>query len=93
MDRIGVSFQSSLSADEVRTRYIEPLRAAIEGPCMGIYSNYLRQFDEDEAPEHLIMFQVRDFQEGLRVLRTTLDAIGAPQGMALHNLNTSDPMY
>ncbi len=93
MDRIGVSFQSSLSADEVRARYIVPLRAALEQSRLGIYSNYLRQFDEGETPEHLIVFQVHDFQAGLRALRTTLEALDRPQEIAFHNLNASDPMY
>jgi hypothetical protein len=94
MDRIGISFKSTLSPEDVRTRFIEPLRMAIEDAHVGIYSNYLRQFDNaGEPPEHLLMFQVRDFQEGLRLLRTTMEKLGAPPGTTLHNLNASDPMY
>jgi hypothetical protein len=94
MDRVGVSFKSALSAEDVHARYIAPLRSAVEGPRAGIYSNYLRQFDEDGSPpEHLIIFQVRDFQTGLRLLRTTIEEVGAPAGTTFHNLNSSNPMY
>jgi hypothetical protein len=93
MDRVGISFKSSLSPDEVRTRYIEPLRAAIEGARAGVYSNYLRQDDGSQPVEHLLMFQVHDFQQGLRLLRTTMESLDAPAGATLHNLNVSDPMY
>jgi hypothetical protein len=94
VDRIGVSFKSSLSPDEVHERYVQPLAAALEEVRAGIYVNYLRQFEEGvDVPEHLLMFQVRDFQHGLRVLRITLEDIGAPEGTAFHNLNPSEPMY
>jgi hypothetical protein len=94
MDRVGISFKSPLTADEVHERYIMPLRAALESSHAGIYSNYLRQFDGAEAPpEHLLVFQVRDFQEGLRVLRVELERIGVPVKALFHNLNASEPMY
>jgi hypothetical protein len=94
MDRIGISFKSPLSGDQVRERFIAPLRAAIERERAGIYSNYLRQLDENDGPpEHLLVFQVRDFQEGLRLLRLELERIGVPGEAHLHNLNPSDPMY
>jgi hypothetical protein len=94
MDRIGVSFKSSLSPDQVREQYVQPLAAALEEVHAGIYVNYLRQHEEGaDVPEHLLMFQVRDFQHGLRLLRMTLEEIGAPEGMAFHNLNPSEPMY
>lgn len=94
MDRVGIAFKSPLSADEVRTRFIEPIRAALEDARAGIYINYLRQFDDgDEPPEHLLMFQVHDFQQGLRLLRTTMEGLGPPTGTSLHNLNPSDAMY
>jgi hypothetical protein len=94
MDRVGISFKSPLSADEVRERFIEPLRDALETTRAGIYSNYLRQLDDDDGPpEHLLVFQVRDFQEGLRLLRLELEKIGVPGEAHLHNLNPSDPMY
>jgi hypothetical protein len=94
MDRVGISFKSPLTPDEVRERYIEPLRAALEAARTGIYSNYLRQFDDrDEPPEHLLVFQVSDFEAGLRLLRLELEKIGVPGEAHLHNLNASDPMY
>jgi len=94
MDRIGLSFKSSLSPDEVREQYVQPLAAALEEVRAGIYINYLRQLEEGvDVPEHLLMFQVRDFQHGLRLLRMTLEEIGPPGDVAFHNLNPSDPMY
>jgi hypothetical protein len=94
MDRVGISFKSPLSPDEVHERYIEPLRAALERMRAGIYSNYLRQFDDgDGPPEHLLVFQVADFETGLRLLRVELEKIGVPGEAHLHNLNASDPMY
>jgi hypothetical protein len=94
MDRVGISFKSPLTADEVRQRFIEPLRDALERERAGIYSNYLRQLDPDDGPtEHLLVFQIRDFQEGLRLLRLELEKIGVPGEASFHNLNASDPMY
>lgn len=95
MDRVGVSFKSPLKAEEIRARYIEPLRSALESDHAGFYSNYLRQADaNDQAPaEHLLVFQVRDFQTGLRRLRTTLETLDPPEGLAFHNLDPSEPMY
>lgn len=95
MDRVGISFKSPLSAEEVRLRFIEPLRAALEAEHAGIYSNYLRQAGSDEMTphEHLLVFQVHDFQQGLRVLRIELEEIGVPGEALFHNLNASTPMY
>jgi hypothetical protein len=94
MDRVGISFKSPLSPEEVRERFIVPLRQALESHHAGIYSNYLRQLDPDDGPpEHLLVFHVHDFQEGLRVLRVELERIGVPGEASLHNLNASDPMY
>jgi hypothetical protein len=95
MNRIGISFKSPLTPDEVRTRYIEPLRTALEEPHAGIYSNYLRQTDADPAApaEHLLVFQVRDFHTGLRLLRVELEKIGVPGEASFHNLDPSEPMY
>ncbi|QEG37894.1 hypothetical protein [Bythopirellula goksoeyrii] len=94
MDKVGVSFRSTLSAEEVRTQFINPLRAILRTTKAGIYSNHLRQVDPHaEATEHLLVFEVRDFKEGLRLLRTELEKVGLPEGLALHNLNPSQPGY
>lgn len=94
MDKVGVSFRSTLSADEVRAKYINPLRAAIRHAKAGIYSNHLRQVDpQASATEHLLVFEVHDFKEGLRLLRTELEKVGVPEGLTLHNLNPSQPGY
>jgi hypothetical protein len=95
MDRVGVSFKSSLSAEEIRDRYVRPLRAAIEEPHAGIYSNYLRQADAnpDTPAEHLLVFQVLDFKAGLHLLRMKLEEIGPPDNMMFHNLDASEPLY
>jgi hypothetical protein len=95
MQRIGVSFKSAMSADDIRTRYIWPLREALEREGAGIYCNYLRQADADpHAPaEHLLVFQVHEFEAGLRLLRMMMQELGAPPGMMLHNLQASEPMY
>ncbi len=95
MDRVGVSFKSPLTADEIRQRYIQPLREAIETPRAGIYSNYLRQADADPAApaEHLLMFQVLDFEQAIRLLRLALESLGPPHEVRFHNLDPSQPMY
>jgi hypothetical protein len=95
MDRVGISFQSPLSPDEIRTRYVEPLREALEGAHAGIYSNYLRQTDADSATpaEHLLVFQVREFQAGLHLLRMKLQEVGPLEHLMFHNLEPSEPMY
>lgn len=96
MERVGIAFKSPLSPDEILTQYIQPLRAALEGARAGIYSNYLRQVAEhnaDEPDEHLLMFQVHDFKQGLHLLRMKLQEIGVPPNTTLHNLAASDPLY
>ena len=95
MDRIGLSFKSSLPPEEIRSRYVQPLREAIENARAGIYSNYLRQAEANpEAPEeHLLIFQVHEFETGLRLLRTTAEQLGPMSGLAFHNLDPSEPMY
>ena len=94
MDKVGISFRSTLSAEEVRTKYINPLRAALRHNKAGIYSNHLRQVDpQATATEHLLVFEVHDFKEGLGLLRTELEKTGTPEGLALHNLNPSQPGY
>jgi hypothetical protein len=95
MNRVGVSFKSELSSDEIRERYIWPLREALEKENAGIYSNYLRQADADpDAPaEHLLVFQVREFEAGLRLLRMMMQELGPPPDMMMHNLEASEPMY
>jgi hypothetical protein len=95
MNRIGISFKSPLLPDEVLTQFIQPLRHAIEAEHAGVYSNYLRQVDpsHDTPDEHLIVFLVRDFQAGLRLLRLELQQLGVPSGATFHNLDPSEPMY
>jgi hypothetical protein len=95
MNRIGISFKSPLTPDEIRTRYIEPLRKSLEAKRAGIYSNYLRQADGGPAApaEHLLVFHVREFQSGLRLLRVELQKIGVPGEASFHNLDPSEPMY
>ena len=95
MERIGISFCSSLTPDEVRERFVKPLRDAVERDGAGIYSNYLRQADPEaiEPTEHLLVFQVNDFKAGLRCLRLEAEKIGMPEESAFHNLNPSQPGY
>ena len=95
MDRVGISFRSLLTAEEVRLRFVQPLRAAVEGAHAGVYSNYLRQAEAggDAPAEHLLIFLVRDFEAGLHLLRMKLEEIGVPEQTMLHNLEPSEPMY
>ncbi len=95
MDRVGLSFKSTLSPDEIRAHYIQPLRDALEAARAGIYSNYLSQADADpaEPAEHLLVFQVRDFQTGLHLLRIKIESLGPPEALAFHNLESSQPLY
>ncbi len=95
MEKIGIAFRSTLTAHEVRDSYIKPLRAALKKHRAGIYSNHLRQVDPDAvAPtEHLLVFEVNDFKEGLRLLRVELEKIGLPGEVQFQNLNPSSPGY
>lgn len=95
MNRIGISFKSPLTPDEIQARYIRPLRAALEADHAGIYANYLRQADADPAApaEHLLVFHVRNFESGLHLLRMTLQEVGVPGEAHFHNLDPSDPLY
>jgi hypothetical protein len=95
MNRIGISFKSSLSPDEILARFIRPLRAALEPDRAGFYSNYLRQAEADPAApdEHLLIFQVHDFQASLHLLRMKIEEIGPPPNVLFHNLDPSEPLY
>jgi len=95
VDRIGISFQSQLSSDEIRDQYIQPLRAALEQAGEGIFSNYLRQADESlsQPAEHLLVFEVNDFKSGLKRVRVEMERLGTLEGTLLHNLNSSSPSY
>ena len=95
MYRIGISFKSPLTSDEVQARFIRPLRVALEADHAGIYANYLRQADADPDahPEHLLVFHVLDFEAGLHRLRMKLQEIGVPGEAHVHNLDPSSPMY
>ena len=95
MHKVGIAFRSTLSADEVRVKYIRPLRAALNDEHAGIYSNYLRQVEPDDSDdaEHLLVFEIQDFKAGLRVLRVALEKIGPPGDVQFQNLNPSKPGY
>lgn len=93
MEKIGISFRSNLTADQVRERFVTPLRSALDRDSAGIYSNYLRQVDPDEPTEHLLVFEVHDFKEGLRLLRLELQTLGLAEELQFHNLNSSSPGY
>jgi len=95
VEKIGISFKSQLSRDEIRDRYIQPLRTALEQSGEGIFSNYLRQADASlhEPAEHLLVFEVNDFKSGLQRVRTEMQRLDPLEGMLLHNLNSSSPAY
>ena len=84
-----------LTPEDIRDIYIAPLRKALKKAKAGIYSNYLRQVDPDEqAPnDHLVIFEVNDFKEGLRLLRMQLEELDLIEGVEFQNLNPSSPGY
>jgi len=93
--KVGISFRSALTPDEVRDKYIRPLRAALKAERAGIYSNHLRQVNPDsaKATEHLLVFELQNFKTGLRLLRVELERIGAPSEVQFQNLSPSTPGY
>lgn len=95
MDKVGISFRSSLTADQVREQYIRPLRAVLKEATAGIYTNYLRQVDPDssDGTEHLLIFELQDFKAGLRLMRVELERIGLPGDVQFQNLSPSQPGY
>jgi len=95
MHKIGIAFRSRLSPDEVRDQFIRPLRAVLKAENAGIYTNYLRQVDPDsnDETEHLLVFELRDFKAGLRLLRVELESIGIPGEVQFQNLSPSQPGY
>lgn len=95
MDKVGISFRSSLTADQVREQYIRPLRAVLKEATAGIYTNYLRQVDPDssDGTEHLLVFELQDFKAGLRLMRVELERIGLPGDVQFQNLSPSQPGY
>ncbi len=95
MHKIGLSFRSTLSPEEVRAKYINPLRAVLRHEKAGIYSNHLRQVDPQTVDtfEHLLVFEVGDFEKALRILRLELNEIGPPEAAQFHNLDPSQPGY
>ena len=95
MQRVGVSFKSSLPNSEIQRLYIQPLREALETPRLGIYSNHVAHLEADpaESVEHLLIFNVFDFEQSLRQLRTTIETLGPPEEVRFHNLDPSEPIY
>lgn len=95
MDRVGISFLSTHSAEQVRTKYIDPLRVALRTAQAGVYTNYLHQdaASPDAPAEHLLIFEVNDFRAGLRLLRVQLALLDPPETVQFHNLNPSDLPY
>lgn len=95
LHKVGVSFRSTLTADEVREKYIRPLRAALKEESAGIYTNYLRQVDPDASKEteHLIVLELQDFKVGLRLLRLKMEELGLPSDVQFQNLSPSQPGY
>lgn len=95
MHKIGLSFRSTLSPEDVRAKYINPLRNKLRHEKAGIYSNHLRQVDPQSVDtfEHLLVFEVNDFENALRLLRVELNNIGPPEGAQFHNLDPSQPGY
>ena len=66
MDKVGISFRSPITPDEVLEKYVKPLRTALQKSSAGIYANYLRQVDLDaiEPTEHLLVFEVHGLEAG-----------------------------
>lgn len=95
MHKIGLSFRSTLSPEEVRTQYINPLRAMLRREKAGIYSNHLRQVDPQSVDtfEHLLVFEVHEFEKAIRLLRVELESLGPPDAAQFHNLDPSQPSY
>jgi len=93
--KIGISFRSALTPDQVREKYIRPLRSVLKESQAGIYSNYLRQIDPDstEATEHLLVFEIQDFKSGLRILRVAFEKLDLPSEVQFQNLDPSQPGY
>ncbi len=95
MHKVGISFRSALTPEQVREKYIQPLRAALKEAQAGIYSNYLRQVDPEatEGTDHLLVFEIQDFKLGLRLLRVELEKLDLPGEVQLQNLDPSKPGY
>ena len=95
MHRIGISFKLAATHDEVVDAYIHPLRDAVDASHAGVYSNYLREPHDDPAdpPEHLLVFLVNDFKEGLHLLHVEMAKLPPPEDLAFHNLDPNDPPY
>ena len=95
MDRVGISFKSTQTAEQVRTQFINPLRVALRTAHAGVYSNYLHQEAASAGgpAEHLLVFEVNEFRAGLRLLRVKLSQLDPPEPVQFHNLNPSDLPY
>lgn len=95
MHKVGISFRAALTGDEVRGKYVRPLRAKLQEEKAGIYTNYLKQIDPDSAngTEHLLIFELQDFKTGLRLLRLEMERIGLPGEVQFQNLSPSQPGY
>jgi hypothetical protein len=95
MDRVGLSFRSDLTSEQVRKQFVEPLRSMLETERAGIYSNYFHQDRDDphQPTEHMLVFEVNEFKIGLRLLRTEAVKLGIGDGLLLHNLNPTEPPY
>ena len=86
----------------MRHQFIRPVTESIQDGNLGIYSDYLMQelseqpeLAEEEHFEHLVVFRVRDFKEGVDHLRRRFEELGAPAETGIFDMTEgqSKPGY
>jgi hypothetical protein len=98
MWKIGVSFESTEPLENLKRRVVDPVAVSLQHGGEGIYSNHLQQDtarreDGQAVIDHLLVFEVLDFKEGIRRVRTLMQEKMDPQAMRFHNLSDCRPIY
>ena len=100
MHRIGVSLPSARNRAALRDAYIKPVRKLMMENRIGIWSNHMVEghgdrVDPTASPlrNHLLMFEVYDFKDGINFLREAFTKLRCPASTQFLDLSNCQPLY
>ena len=100
MYRIGVSLPSARNRTALRDAYIKPVRQLMLENRIGFWSNHMvegsgNRIDPTASPlrQHLLMFEVYDFKDGVNFLREAFSKLRCPPSTQFIDLSNCQPLY
>lgn len=98
MWKIGVSFESTEPFEALKRQIVDPVAKSLQNRGEGIYSNHLQQETSRRQVgkpivDHLLVFEVPDFKDGIRQVRLLMQEKMDPASMRFHNLSDCRPLY